>query len=109
MGISNKFKNAVLTSTLTTPLLVAGATEVIRITHIVATCTAVNSGTLTLKSVDSSASNLSTNLLNAVPFTAGKPIEFFDGFLESGDSLQGGFAGTPTDAHVIIFYQVETP
>ena len=109
MPITNKHKNAVLTNVLTTPLLTAGATETIRITHIAATCTAVNSGTLTLRTIDASATNLSTNLLNAVPFTAGKPIEFFDAFLEPSDVLQGGFAGTPTDPHIVIFYQVETP
>lgn len=109
MPIKLKLFATTLTNLLTTPLLVSGPNETIRILRLAATCTVVNGGKLTLKVVDSSGSSQAINLLNATPFMSGYPIELYDVFLEANDSLLGGFTGMPTDAHLVISYSSETP
>lgn len=106
MPIKLKHKSIILSNDLSAPLLVACAGETIRVFHIVATCSVVGGGKLTLKTVDTSANQM-TNLLNAIPFMMGLPIEFYDGCLEPGDSLLGGYTGEPEDAHITIFYSSE--
>lgn len=105
MPIANKVRTVVLTTTLTTSLLTAGASETLRITHIIASCSGTG-GSISLAVVDSSGS-VTARVWNAKAIAANSNLEVFDLFLESNDSLQGGFT-TATNAELTICYQVET-
>lgn len=105
MPVELKTEAFVLTTTLTTPLITAGAGETIRILHLIASCGATG-GAITLKKQDTSK-NVTVNLWNAKAIAANQNLELFDLFLESTDQLQGGFTDA-VDAHVSIEYQVLT-
>lgn len=106
MAIINKVKSITLTTTLTTSLLTAGASETIRITHIIVSC-GVTAGTISLSLYDNSSITTS-RIFNAKPIAAYNNLEVFDLFLEPNDELRGGYA-TASNAEIIICYQVETP
>jgi hypothetical protein len=105
MPISQKSICLALTSTLTTTLLTAGASETIRITHI-NVCASTTAGTITLTKTDTSAS-VTANIFNAKPIAANGNQEYFDTVLEANDVLKGGFT-TATGSTIIIDYMVET-
>ena len=105
MAIANKVKSSTLTTTLTTSLLVAGAGETIRITHIVVSC-GTTGGTISLSLYDNSSTTTS-RILNAKTIAANSNIEVFDLFLEPNDELRGGYV-TASNAEIVICYQIET-
>lgn len=105
MPISQKTLCVALTSTLTTTLLIAGAGETIRITHI-NVCSSTTAGTITLSKVDTSAS-VTGNIFNARTIAANSNLEYFDTVLETTDVLRGGFT-TATGSTIIIDYMVES-
>lgn len=103
MPLDLKTEAFVLTTTLTTPLITAGAAEKIRILHVIASCGSTG-GTITLQKVDTSK-GVTVNLWNAKAIAANSSQELTDVILDSTDVLQGGYAGA-TDAHLSVDYQV---
>ena len=106
MPIVNKVKPIILTTTLTTSLLIAGASETIRITHVIVSC-GTTAGTITLSIYDNSSTILG-RIFNARSIEANKNLETFDLFLEPNDELRGGYTSA-SNAEIVICYQVETP
>lgn len=104
MAVLHTLRNALLTSTLNTPLLICPTGKRMELEQIW-TSVSSSSGTISLSISDISA-NLTTRIFNGAAITKDDPLIVQGLRLEAGDALLGGFAGGAVDAETTIIHSI---